>query len=463
MGKSLRKKLALSYMLVAMICIVLVSVLANFYLEKQFKNYVIETHNMRSEDIVKSISSQFGLNGNVNTAAIERIGISALENGLILKVVDNFGTTLWDARVHNNGMCEAILSHFSNNMINMYSNWHGGFVSNDYDIVSSDKKRGTVSIGYYGPYYFSDNDVAFLNTLNRIFLTVGAASLMLALMIGLFMSGALSRPILKIIRAAEAISKGKYKDRIKENSNISEIDDLIQSINGLAADLEKQETLRKRLTADVAHELRTPLATLQSHMEAIIDGIWDPTIERIKSCHEETMRINRMVGDLEKLAQYESESLILYKTEFDLSEVTNNIITNFQGEFLSKNVELRFQPEIALINGDKDKITQVVVNLLSNALKYTQSSGKVEVKIEKDNGSVNLTVKDSGIGISEEDLPYIFERFYRVDKSRNRMTGGAGIGLTITKSIVEAHNGTITVSSELNKGTDFIVKLPIKN
>jgi signal transduction histidine kinase len=448
-------------MLVAMICIVLVSVLANFSLERQFRNYIMDTHNRKSEELVKSFGNQFNSDGKVNNAEVERLGMNALENGLIIKLVDNEGKTIWDARVHNNGLCESMLSHFSSNMMNMHSNWQGGFVSNDHEIISGNKKLGTISIGYYGPYYYNDNDVAFIKTLNNIFLWVGAVSLILALVLGLFMAGALSRPILKVIRATESISRGHFKERIVEKSGITEINNLIGTINKLADDLEEQEALRKRLTADVAHELRTPLTTLQSHMEAIIDGVWDPTIDRIKSCHEETMRINRMVGDLEKLAQYDIGNQVLYKEEFNIKEVISNVITNFQCEFMNKGIDLEFMAEDELIFADKDKITQVAVNLISNALKYTQNSGAVQVKINKEANYIKFIVKDSGIGISKNDLPYIFERFYRADKSRNRITGGAGIGLTITKSIIEAHNGSISVNSVLNEGSEFIVKLPI--
>jgi two-component system, OmpR family, sensor histidine kinase BaeS len=460
MRNSLRKKLALSYMLVALICIVLISGLANLLLEKQFKNYIIKSHEKKSADIIKAVSEQYEREGKWNDSVLERIGINALENGLIIKIEDLSGNAVWDARVHNNGMCEAMINHFSHNMMNRYSNWKGGFVNNKSNIIANKKKVGTVEIGYYGPYYYSDNDLMFLNTLNKLFIVVGTISLVFALIIGVLMSGALSRPILKVIHSAESISEGNYSDRINEVSNINEIDNLIESINGLASDLETQESLRKRLTSDVAHELRTPLATLQSHMEAIIDGVWEPTIDRIKSCHEETLRINRMVGDLERLAQYESENLVLNKKEFNISDVISSIIMNFENEFLNKNVIISFKRTELKLFADKDKVSQVIVNLISNALKYTLSGGKVDILVFEEKEYIGVSIRDSGIGISQEDLPNIFERFYRADKSRNRHTGGAGIGLTITKAIIDAHKGKITAISKLNEGTEFRVLLP---
>jgi len=214
------------------------------------------------------------------------------------------------------------------------------------------------------------------------------------------------------------------------------------------------------MSADVAHEFRTPVATLQSHLEAMIDGIWKPDTQRLKSCHEEVLRIGRMVGDLEKLARYEGENLVLNKELFDIAELIKIIVQNFESDFKAKGVELKFESIKQKILADRDKVSQIIVNLLSNALKYTPEGGTVGIELSVSDREVKIIVRDNGSGISAEDLPYIFERFYRADKSRNRSTGGSGIGLTIAKSLVEAHNGKIEVKSELGKGTEFIVSLP---
>jgi two-component system, OmpR family, sensor histidine kinase BaeS len=460
MPKSLRKRLVLSYMLVTIICVFLISMLSNLFLERQFKNYVIQSHERKSEDVIRSVTEQYRGNNQWNGAVIERIGIDALENGLIISLIDSVGKKIWDANEHNYGMCEALIAHLSHNMRSRYPNWEGGYVKNEHPIVIDMNKVGVVTIGYYGPYYYSDHDIMFLNALNKIFMLVGIASLCIALMLGLLMAEGLSRPISRVISAAEGISRGNYKDRVKGKSDIAELNKLVTTINGLAEALENQELLRKRITGDVAHELRTPLATLQSHMEAIIDGIWEPTIDRIKSCHEEAVRINRLVGDLEKLAQYENDNLILHKDMFNISDVVNSILLNFGKEYMDKNIEVTFNRKEQLVYADRDKISQVIVNLVSNSLKYTPKGGKVDFSIGQDKGNVILSVRDTGVGIAEEDLPHIFERFYRADKSRNRMTGGAGIGLTITKSIVEAHGGSIIVESAPGMGTEFRVCLP---
>lgn len=178
------------------------------------------------------------------------------------------------------------------------------------------------------------------------------------------------------------------------------------------------------------------------------------------SCHEEILRISRMVGDLEKLAKFEGENLLLHKTTFDVSLLITNILTNFAADFKNKGIEINFYGAEEPIHADKDKISQVIINLISNALKYTPKGGSVELRVKSVDNMTQLTIKDSGAGIPDEDLPYIFERFYRADKSRNRLTGGSGIGLTIVEAIVGAHKGKVSVTTQLNKGTEFTVLLP---
>lgn len=456
---SLRTKLSLSYIVVALISVFILSILTNVFLQRQFREYVKQNQEQKNKEVVSSISKQYRKNGSWNMSMIESIGVSALEYGMIIKVTDLSGKTLWDAKVHNNGMCRRIIEHMSQNMNSHYPNMKGEYIEKPYSVNYNMARVGTVEIGSYGPFYLSDNDLAFINTLNKMLFIVGLFSLLFALILGTIMAKRLSSPISRVITTAKLISRGFFSDRISEKSSTSEITQLTDTINDLADTLEKQETLRKRLTGDVAHELRTPLATLQSHLEAMIDGIWEPEKDRLIGCHEEIVRISKMVGDLEKLAKYEGENLILNKTRFNLTDTVQHIIHNFENEFINKGLDIDFSAEEQYIIADKDKLSQVIINLISNALKYTPSGGRVEVKVKQVECHTQLTVKDNGPGIPSEDLPYIFERFYRADKSRNRLTGGSGIGLTISKAIVEAHKGKIKVISSIGVGTEFIVYL----
>ena len=462
MKYSLRSKLSVTYVLVALICVFLITIFTNVFLDKQFKEYVKKNQETKNNEIVNLVSHQYTLKEKWDSHTVENVGVNALENGMIIKVKDINGLMIWDATLHNSGMCNQMLAHYAQNMSDHYPNWHGGYVENKFQIYYNLKVVGSIDIGYYGPYYYSDNDLTFINTLNKLLIVVGIFSLLFALLLGALMAKRISTPISKAVSSAQMLAKGYYGDRVSVKSNTKEIHLLTTTINDLGETLEKQELLRKRMSQDVAHELRTPLATLQSHMEAMIDGIWKPDIERLSSCHDEILRINRMVGDLEKLSKYESENLNLDKTKFDIVELTTRIIKNFESDFIKKGLKVEISGGEEEVFADKDKISQVLINLLSNAIKYTPAGGSIEVKIKGAEDITEISIKDTGKGIPDEDLKFIFERFYRADKSRNRSTGGSGIGLTIAKAIVDAHKGRIIVQSTLDVGTEFIVSLPKK-
>lgn len=457
---SLRTKLSLAFILVALVLFVLVSLFANFILERQFKEYTVSKLDKTIQDTVSLIKSRFDSTGSWNSSAIEDIGANALSGGLMLRVTGADGAVIWDAWEHNNGFCTEMLQHMAMNMQSYDSGFKGGYQEATYPIYAGGQSVGNVVVGYYGPYFYSDTDIQFLRGLNEFLLIAAGVSLLVCLVLGTFMAKRLTQPIASVIEAAGRIAKGELDSRITEQSSTREIAELTGSVNSMAQVLSTQEVLRKRLTADVAHELRTPLATLQSHMEAMIDGVWEPEPKRLISCHEEILRLSKLVGELETLSRYDCESLELHKESFELSGLIIRILLNFENEFQTKGVGLEYAETDVHANGDRDKISQVLVNLVSNALKYTPGGGNVRVEARETADEVVISVCDTGIGISEGDLPYIFERFYRTDKSRSRETGGSGIGLTIAKSIIQAHGGTLTVQSEVNKGSTFTVSLP---
>lgn len=461
MAYGLRTKLSFTYAALALLLVGIISLFINYFFKIQFNDYVIAQQKQSNQSIVNLVEKQYDAsNGTWNVGAIENIGMSALDQGIILKVKDLNGNDVWDATIHNNGLCMQMLSQMAQYTQKYNPNLKGGYVQTGYILTNDFQKIGQADIGYYGPYFYTSNDVSFINKINTILAIVGIASLALAFLLGAVMSRRISRPISKAVEAASEISRGNFKQRIKEQSTTREIKQLTTTVNGLADSLEKQQQLRKTMAADVSHELRTPLASLQSSLEAIIDGIWEPSRERLESCHEEILRINRLVGDLERLERVEAENAILNMTELDLSELAQHIVNNFETDFFKKGVKLNFVCDSVPIMADRDKISQAIINLLSNALKYTQKGGCVELQIRNDGRSVKLIVSDTGNGIPPDDIPNIFERFYRADRSRNRLTGGSGLGLAITKAIVEAHKGSISVSSELDKGTVFTVSLP---
>lgn len=460
MKYSLRTKLAASFAATALICVLLIGVISNIQLEKHFKEYVLQNQEKKNKEIVGLIAAKLQRDGTWDVQSVQDVGIYAMEQGLIIQVKDANDWMIWDAYDFNMGMCQGMLRDMSTSMIQQNPGWQGELTHKSFPLIRGGEVMGTVDIGYYGPVYYNELDMHFIRTLNNIFISVGAFSLVLALVFGAFLSKMISTPITRVMRTAQSIAKGTYGDRSHEVSSTFEISQLTETVNNLAETLENQEKLRKRLTGDVAHELRTPLATLQSHVEAMIDGIWEPTVERLSSCHEEITRITRLVSDLEKLAHYESENLILSKTEFPAPEFVERLMQTFETAFSQNQIIPVIDCDASTLVADRDKLTQVLVNLISNALKFTPPQGTITVSVRGTPSETRIMVSDTGQGIAATDLPHVFERFYRADVSRNRTTGGAGIGLTLVKTIVEAHKGTIDVSSEMNIGTQFTLILP---
>ena len=461
MKLSLRVKLSAAFIAMTLLILLFVGVLANLLFERQFKQYIIDNQDKMIQNTVSLFAARYNVwGGKWDVNGIETIGMNALSNGLIVKISGTDGTVIWDARIHNGGMCALLLEHMAANMQIYSSGFKGGYTEKQYPLIVSGASMGAATIGYYGPYFFTDADLHFLSTFNNFLLWTAVFSAAASLAFGIFMARRLTKPISNIVDTTKRIAEGDFESRVSHSSKTTEIVKLTESINSLALTLGEQDSLRKRLTADVAHELRTPLATLQSHLEAMIDGVWPADAARLASCHEEIVRLSRLVGDLENLSMVEGDNLQLELKRFDISALLKRIVVNFEIQFKNKGIRLSYFPEKHEVDADEDKLSQVFINLLSNALKYTGSGGLVCVQVSSSGGQVEVSVKDTGIGIQQEDLINIFERFYRTDKSRSRLTGGAGIGLTIAKAIVEAHYGSITVKSEPRRGSEFIVSLP---
>ncbi|MEI7884920.1 MAG: ATP-binding protein [Clostridia bacterium] len=458
---SLRTKISLAFFAMALVLFLFISLTAHYFLQNGFKDYTINKLQDESKSVVAQLSSKYtSADGKWDTKGIESIGLSAMEKGLIIKLLNTDSAVIWDARIANNGYCNMMLNHMEMNMQEQNPNFIGAYVEKSYALISGEQNIGTVMIGYYGPYFYSDSDMKFLATLDKVLLGAGILALLLSAGLGAVLASRLSRPIKQVIEQSKRIARGEFETKISTNSSTSEIVELTETINCLAETLGRQESLRKRLSADIAHELRTPIATLQSHLELMLAGIWQADQARLAGLQEEAIRLGKLVGDLNKIAQVESENLVLQRAEFDLNQVGKSVVNLVESEFFKAQIELIYQGESALMVGDQDKIKQVFLNLLTNALCYTGTGGKVEVTVTNSTAKIVVQIKDNGIGIPVEDLGNIFARFYRVDKARSRNSGGTGIGLAITKAFVEAHGGTITVSSKEGFGSCFTFELP---
>ena len=299
-----------------------------------------------------------------------------------------------------------------------------------------------------------------LKDMKNLIIGISLLMIIVVIAVSVFLSQKISKPIIVVSKMTDFIKMGGYDQKLEYESYIVEIDNLINSINELSRELYKMENMRKNLTSDISHELRTPLTSIQTHLEAMIDGIWEPSKERLNSVNEEVIRLSHLVNQLKNLAKFDSyEDKLNLKNE-NLTQLIKNIIYNNESYALDKNIRIKYELEDVNANIDKEKISQVIINLISNAIRYTNLNGEILIKLYKKSDFIKIIVKDNGIGIPEESLDYIFERFYRVDKSRCRNTGGTGVGLTICKSIVDLHKGKIEVKSKLNEGSEFIITLP---
>ncbi len=294
----------------------------------------------------------------------------------------------------------------------------------------------------------------------------------IALVSGLIISVSFSRqfinPIKKMADVSKKISAGDYQERIKipVNFEVDELDELKQlavSFNQMTTKLERTEDLRKELIGDVSHELRTPLSLIKGYMEGLIDGKIAASSKTFYNIQQETDRLTMLVDDLQALSVIESEGYELKKMNVDIGEVISSVLQTFSPRFKRKGIRLldHFPKEKVQVNIDVDRITQVLTNILGNSLKFTPKGGLIEILGGIKNEHVQISIRDSGIGISEEHLLHVFTRFYRVDKSRSRKSGGSGIGLTIAEKLVQAHGGEIWAESlGVEQGTTISFILP---
>lgn len=298
----------------------------------------------------------------------------------------------------------------------------------------------------------------------RAVLLAGLTAGLVGLLMALLLVRQITRPLGSLTRAASQIAGGDLSVRVPVQSR-DELGELATTFNQMAGSLETQEKVRRNLMADVAHELRTPLAGIQGTVEALQDGIFPVTTENLQAVHEQVMLLNRLVEDLRTLANAEAGQLSLDRLPLILTELCQRQVTAFQPQAVAMGIDLTLQCEQTplTIDGDEQRLGQVLNNLLDNALRHTPAGGAVQVQLTTVSGVPRLAVIDNGNGIPREALPHLFDRFYRADLSRDRRTGGSGLGLAIARQLVEAHGGRIWAESppaNQPQGSAFILELP---
>ncbi len=301
-------------------------------------------------------------------------------------------------------------------------------------------------------------------------LTIAAlAALVAAVAASFLVSRQVVGPVQKMVAISQRIAEGEYEERLKVSGNLAtdqldELDQLALSFNQMADKLEKTEAVRRQLIGDVSHELRTPLTAIKGYMEGLIDGVIPAENDTYQLVHSEVSRLQNLVNDLQELSRMEAGAFQLKLKPASVKQLVENTVDRLGRQFEEKGIQLESElpADLPDVMADADRILQVLINLTGNALQYTPSGGKVIISARIVKNEIQISVADNGIGIAPENLTHIFTRFYRVDKSRTRASGGSGIGLTIAQSLVKAHHGRIWVESAgLGKGSMFSFTLPV--
>lgn len=305
----------------------------------------------------------------------------------------------------------------------------------------------------------------FLGTLLLALAVAAIAATLTSLAISLFVARRVTVPLREMMQVAGRISAGHYAERIEVAPvhRTDELGQLAASINALAVALEQTERRRLEVIGDVAHELRTPIATLEGYLEGLLDGVIEPTPQTWAMLHTEAGRLRRLVDDLQELSRAEARQIPLSLQPVAPQRLVQSVLDPLEGQFAEKGLQLQVHlPEdLPPVMADPARAVQILTNLLVNALRYTPAPGRVEVAVSREEDMVAFRVIDTGVGLTPEQLAHIFERFYRVDKSRSRALGGSGIGLTIAQSLAQAMQGDIHVESVgLGQGSSFTLTLP---
>jgi signal transduction histidine kinase len=306
---------------------------------------------------------------------------------------------------------------------------------------------------------FGSENSALRHQLNGLLEVCAGLALGLALFAAAMITATLVRPLRRLTETAERMRRGDLSARARVHGG-TELEQLADAFNQLASTLAREDESRRAAAADIAHELRTPVTGIVSRIEAAQDGVMADKGANLEAMHAEALRLAHLIDDVGQLAEAERPDLLISRAELDLADTCAMRAAAYEGFFAAKGIAFETRIEPTPVHGDGRRLEQVVDNLLSNALRYTDSGGRVELRVSRGVAGCVVEVRDTGIGIAAEDLPHVFDRFWRSDRSRSRATGGSGIGLAVVRELVRAHRGRVELRSELGRGTVARVVLP---
>lgn len=458
---SFRMKMMLFFALVAVVTAVVMTIVLAYVWEGQFRGYTRENMQRLAQATADTLSSEYQEVGELTDEALEyaRTASSASDE-IGVQVIDERGHVLYDDTWallrgrHSTGRdIPSLMPAEADSIVSA-------------DIVDADGQSvGQVRLWSFGSEaLLTKSDADFRTSSYTAIATSAAVAIVLAFIMGSFASRSLTRPIKIITSTASQIRGGDLTARTGLTGE-DEIGRLGETFDDMATALEHDIKFEHRLTSDVAHELRTPLMAMLVTVEAMQDGVLPADDEHFETVASEVRRLSRLVDAMLHLSRIENGKRELKIESTDVVYMVRSLVSVQHQLFHERGLHLRFDDKTSrhecYADIDPDLIREAITNIMSNAMRYTSSDGWIVVSVERDGKDVLISVRDTGIGIAEEDIPKVFSRFWRSDASRERVSGGLGVGLAITKEIVEQHNGKIIVESELGKGTTFTLRIPI--
>ena len=441
-GMSLRLRLSIAFVAIAALAVGLATLLSVQGLEPRLTDAAQARINRSADRLAQTAARRYERQGQWTRAGATDLEHVALTTGLRLVIVRPSG--------------QPVKTPDSQAMASKTSAGPG---STTRPVIAGGKQVGSLRVAPVGGSLLSPADINLRDSLDQLHMIAGAIAIAIALLAALILAQTMSAPLRRIRIAAERMERGDLDAELRPGGD-AEMRAVAHALNRLTQTLKHEEEVRRESVADLAHELRTPVSGIQSRIEAAQDGIMADEEANLEAMHAESLRLGRLLDDLDKLAAAERPGLLIEKHRIDLAAIADGEAEQMAPAFVGKGVALVRDLAPARIDGDPGRLAQIVSNLLSNALRYTDPGGEVRLSVATDENGVILEVSDTGIGIDAEDLPHIFKRFWRADKSRSRATGGTGIGLAIVRELVIAHQARIDVDSSPGRGSRFRVSFP---
>jgi len=455
----MRKKLFISTLIISLITLTLSMLAVNLVFQQQFSKYLTETNEAIFEQLPSRLSALYLSKGTWDPVSLDEINHS-LPPGTVVTLTDPNGKLI---ATLNNSMEDMMRDHGGMSMsMGMSSTSTTSWKTKPLTVTGPHGTLATAVVRYPATApIINPQDVDFQSSIFRSLLFAGGLALLFGIILSYFTSRRLVAPLKRLTLASNRIGQGHLDERVAVQAK-DEVGQLATAFNAMVDNLNRQETLRKQFTADIAHELRTPLSSIKSYIEAFQDNVLPANQENLSSIHEEIDRLVDLSSDLKDLTVAEMGALKLSLEPVDLKHLLDKVIHSLQPLIQEKELALSWNvpQKPVTTSGDRRLLTRLFYNLVHNAYRYSNVGGQITVELTQTPDFAEIRIKNTGIGIPKDDLPFIFEHFYRADKSRTRETGGTGIGLALVHQITTLHQGTISVQSNVGLKTEFIVQLP---